>query len=79
VVNFLSENNKEDSEDSGRLQTGGQVESPLKKALPQHVSPTKHLKFWGANHIQSFMSFQARVPGSGFWLLLYHVSSYFVI
>jgi hypothetical protein len=29
----------------GRLQTGGQVESPLKKALPQHVSPTKHLKF----------------------------------
>jgi hypothetical protein len=52
---------------------GGQVESPLKKALPQHVSPTKHLKFWGANHIQSFMSFQARVPGSGFWLLLCHV------
>jgi hypothetical protein len=39
----------------GRLQTGGQVESPLKKALSQHVSPTKHLKFSGANHIQSLM------------------------
>jgi hypothetical protein len=48
----------------GRLQTGGQVESPLKKALPQHVNPIKHLKFWGANHIQSLMRFQARVPGS---------------
>jgi hypothetical protein len=52
---------------------------PLKKALPQHVSPTKHLKFWRANHIQSFMRFHTRLHGSGFWLLLCHVSSYFVI
>jgi hypothetical protein len=46
--------------------------------LHTHLS-NKAPKIWEANHIQSFIGFQARVPGSGFWFLFCHVSSYFVI